>query len=211
MISFLPHKFNKFLANYPPSHAADRGEGKNRAMDVLPPWRRHAHRYQRPLHNTPSAASLSRFGLGHVRKHTPFALTLSSLHLGYSAKSLPKKRCFFGERPFCKGLCRGRGARVGRYTSVTAPRMTDAYGASTPEGCTEGPPAPSPALPPPLHLVRQYSVSGEREAPRRGAFFIARASEGRSPDDPGDADGSLFPRPRQGVGRHIELLEGATP
>ena len=58
----------------------------------------------RPLHNTPSAASLSRFGLGHVRKHTPFALTLSSLHLWYSAKSLPKKRCFFGERPFCKGL-----------------------------------------------------------------------------------------------------------
>ncbi len=45
-----------------------------------------------------------RFGLGHVRKHTPFALTLSSLHLGYSAKSLPKKRRFFGERPFCKGL-----------------------------------------------------------------------------------------------------------
>ena len=38
------------------------------------------------LHNTPSAASLSRFGLGHVRKHTPFALTLSSLHLGYYAK-----------------------------------------------------------------------------------------------------------------------------
>ena len=58
----------------------------------------------RPLHNTPSAASLSRFGLGHVRKHTPFALTLSSLHLWYSANSLPKKRCFFGERPFCKGL-----------------------------------------------------------------------------------------------------------
>ena len=27
----------------------------------------------RPLHNTPSAASLSRFGLGHVRKHTPIA------------------------------------------------------------------------------------------------------------------------------------------
>ena len=61
-------------------------------------------RIMRPLHNTPSAASLSRFGLGHVRKHTPFVLTLSSLHLGYSAKSLPKKRCFFGERPFCKGL-----------------------------------------------------------------------------------------------------------
>lgn len=60
--------------------------------------------FGRPLHNTPSAASLSRFGLGHVRKHTPFALTLSSLHLGHSAKSLPKKRCFFGERPFCKGL-----------------------------------------------------------------------------------------------------------
>ena len=58
----------------------------------------------RPLHNTPSAASLSRFGLGHVRKHTPFALTLSSLHLGHSAKSLPKKHRFFGERPFCKGL-----------------------------------------------------------------------------------------------------------
>ena len=50
----------------------------------------------RPLHNTPSAASLSRFGLGHVRKHTPFALTLSFLHLGHSARSLPKKRCFFG-------------------------------------------------------------------------------------------------------------------
>ena len=33
---------------------------------------------------------------------------------------------------------RGRGARVGRYTSVTASRMTDAYGASTPEGCTAG-------------------------------------------------------------------------
>ena len=61
-------------------------------------------RIMRPLHNTPSAASLLRFGLGHVRKHTPFALTLSSLHLGYSAKSLPKKRCFFGERPLCKGL-----------------------------------------------------------------------------------------------------------
>ena len=59
---------------------------------------------KRPLHNTPSAASLSRFGLGHVRKHTPFALTLSSLHLWHSAKSLPKKRCFFGQRPFCKGL-----------------------------------------------------------------------------------------------------------
>ena len=58
----------------------------------------------RTLHNTPSAASLSRFGLGHVRKHTPFTLTLSSLHLGHSAKSLQKKRCFFGERPFSKGL-----------------------------------------------------------------------------------------------------------
>ena len=58
------------------------------------------------MHNTPSAASLSRFGLGHVRKHTPFALTLSSLHLWHSAKSLPKKRCFSGERPFCKGLMR---------------------------------------------------------------------------------------------------------
>ena len=31
---------------------------------------------------------------------------------------------------------RGRGAMMGRYTSVTASRMTDAYGASTPEGCT---------------------------------------------------------------------------
>ena len=66
----------------------------------------------RPLHNTPSAASLSRFGLGHVRKHTPFALTLSSLHLWHSAKSLPKKRCFFGERPFCKGLEIGKGCGV---------------------------------------------------------------------------------------------------
>ena len=28
------------------------------------------------------------------------------------------------------------GEGVGRYTSVTASRMTDAYGASTPEGCT---------------------------------------------------------------------------
>ena len=63
-----------------------------------------AYHSVRPLHNTPSAASLSRFGLGHVRKHTPFALTLSSLHLGCSAKSLPKKHRFFGERPFCKGL-----------------------------------------------------------------------------------------------------------
>ena len=63
-----------------------------------------AYHSVRPLHNTPSAASLSRFGLGHVRKHTPFALTLSSLHLGHSAKSLPKKHRFFGERPFCKGL-----------------------------------------------------------------------------------------------------------
>ena len=56
----------------------------------------------RPLHNTPSAASLSRFGLGHVRKHTPFALTLSSLHLGYSAKSLPKKLCFSAKDHFSK-------------------------------------------------------------------------------------------------------------
>ena len=33
---------------------------------------------------------------------------------------------------------RGRDARVGRYTSVTASRMTDAYGASTPPRCTAG-------------------------------------------------------------------------
>ena len=59
---------------------------------------------ERPLHNTPSAASLSRFGLGHVRKHTPFALTLSSLHLGHSAKSLPKKHRFFGRDHFAKVL-----------------------------------------------------------------------------------------------------------
>ena len=58
----------------------------------------------RPLQNVPSAASLSRFGFGHVRMHTPFALTLSSLHLWYSTKPLPKKRCSFGERTFCKGL-----------------------------------------------------------------------------------------------------------
>ena len=44
-----------------------------------------------------------------------------------------------------------------------------------------------------VRLVRQYSASGEREAPRRGAFFIAQVSEGRSPDDPGNADGSLSP------------------
>ena len=60
--------------------------------------------YLRPLHNTPSAASLSRFGLGHVREHTPFALTLSSLHLRYSAKSLPKKHSFFGRDHFAKVL-----------------------------------------------------------------------------------------------------------
>ena len=54
--------------------------------------------FRKQRSRSPSCNSL------HVRKHTPFALTLSSLHLGYSAKSLPKKRCFFGERPFCKGL-----------------------------------------------------------------------------------------------------------
>ena len=35
---------------------------------------------------------------------TPFSLILSPLYLGCSAKFLTKKRCFFGERPFCKGL-----------------------------------------------------------------------------------------------------------
>ena len=77
-----------------------------------------AYHSVRPLHNTPSAASLSRFGLGHVRKHTPFALTLSSLHLGYSAKSLPKKHRFFGERPFCKGLIEEGAAPVVRHSPL---------------------------------------------------------------------------------------------
>ena len=93
-----------------------------------------AHPGSRPLHNTPSAASLSRFGLGHVRKHTPFALTLSSLHLGHSAKSLPKKRCFFGERPFCKGL----GSQVGLLTYLCRigafPRSVAPSGLSRPIG-----------------------------------------------------------------------------
>ena len=85
----------------------------------------------RPLHNTPSAASLSRFGLGHVRKHTPFALTLSSLHLGHSAKSLPKKRCFFGERPFCKGLLiytTPIGGRSLSELSITSDTLAGSWG-----------------------------------------------------------------------------------
>ena len=49
------------------------------------------------------------------------------------------------------------------------------------------------------------------KAPRRGAFFIARVSEGCSPDDPGDVDGSLFPSTPPGVGRHGWSPEGATP
>ena len=77
---------------------------------------------RRPFHNTSSAAALSRFGLGHVRKHTPFVLTLSSLHLWHSAKSLPKKRCFFGERPFCKGLRRSEGDKNSRVSSATLGR-----------------------------------------------------------------------------------------
>ena len=40
-------------------------------------------------------------------------------------------------------------------------------------------------------LVRQYSALGV-EAPRRGAFFVARWSEGRSPDDPGLSMPSLI-------------------
>ena len=78
--------------------------------DILRSYRNFIQSHsKRPLHNTPSAASLSRFGLGHVREHTSFALTLSSLHLEHSAKSLPKKHSFFGERPFCKGLSKGLG------------------------------------------------------------------------------------------------------
>ena len=34
--------------------------------------------------------------------------------------------------------------------------------------------------------------------PARGAFFVARVSEGRSPDDPGYATDPISPRPRQG-------------
>ena len=62
-----------------------------------------------------------------------------------------------------------------------------------------------------VRLVRQYSAPGRREAPRRGAFFVARWSEGRSPDDPGKAIGSLSSRPRQGVARNGGSVEGATP
>ncbi len=120
------------------------------------------------MHNTPSAASLSRFGLGHVRKHTPFALTLSSLHLGHSAKSLPKKRCFFGERPFCKGLPYG--------VAKKAPRPGgDAF-----EQC------------------RSHSTLCEEwktKHPGRGARCLARMSRGAAPKTPG-YDGALTWRGR---------------
>ena len=45
-----------------------RGSGENRLY--LPTWclwEEPQNGRRRPLHNTPSAASLSRFGLGHVR------------------------------------------------------------------------------------------------------------------------------------------------
>ena len=53
------------------------------------------------------------------------------------------------------------------------------------------------------------------EAPRRGAFFIARVSEGRSPDDPGDGAGFLSPLdPARGrsswmVARGSDTLSGS--
>ena len=44
------------------------------------------------------------------------------------------------------------------------------------------------------------------EAPRRGAFCVARVSEGRSPDDPGLLIAPLSPRPRQG-----SVVRGSDP
>ena len=49
----------------------------------------------------------------------------------------------------------------------------------------------------------------DEEAPRRGAFCVARVSEGRSPDDPGKADGSLFPSTPLGVGRSRRASGGS--
>ncbi len=51
-------------------------------------------------------------------------------------------------------------------------------------------------------------------APRRGASFVARWSEGRSPDDPGKSDILLTPRPRQGslamvIARGTDALSGS--
>ena len=54
-----------------------------------------------------------------------------------------------------------------------------------------------------VRLVRRYGAPGG-EAPRRGAFCLARVSRrGASPDeDPGIARGGKSPRPRQGVARN---------
>ena len=46
-------------------------------------------------------------------------------------------------------------------------------------------------------------------APRRGAFCIARVSEGRSPDDPGNATGPPLPSTPLGVGRSRRASGGS--
>ena len=52
---------------------------------------------------------------------------------------------------------------------------------------------------------------GIGQHPGRGAFFVARVSEGRSPDDPGYTTPPHLPTTPPGVGRNSELPEGPTP
>ena len=91
------------------------------------------------------------------------------------------------EENYYSSWCRGQDTALGRAGVLTpayvvTPRPRRGEGSLSSDGSD-----------------RSDGLDGsDGEAPRRGAFCVARVSEGRSPDDPGLPIAPLSPRPRQG-------------